>query len=308
MYKSFIFIFLAAISLASCTEDFFSQTIEIDPPAYDKQLVVHQLITNRDSSIHVEVGRNFGILENVPDSAWLVRGATVEIWLDGQKYLTFQQSNLGLPWHWAYNTIGLFQPGKEYEIKVQHPDFEEVTAKQTMQENVAVDSVRFRENGGILPGGDKVSAIEVFLKDVAGAKNYYMVQVISKQYNGYIQDSLGNWVIDSTQFYFYPLYPETSDDPNARFGAYNSMVVNDQFFDGSDYRFSFKFYKYSSQDENFRVVVRGITEEYYRFLITAIQKADAEESPFADPVTDFGNLKNGIGYFALASEQVFEVF
>ncbi|MEO6760529.1 MAG: hypothetical protein ABIO24_13805, partial [Saprospiraceae bacterium] len=62
--RSYLFLSFIAISLASCSDDFFDQTIEIDPPPYSKQLVAHALASNRDSSFSLPLSRNFGILED----------------------------------------------------------------------------------------------------------------------------------------------------------------------------------------------------------------------------------------------------
>ncbi len=65
--KNILFILcISSLALVSC-EDFFSQTVEIDPPPYEKQLSFHLNLTDQDTSIRVLLTRNFGILEAVPN-------------------------------------------------------------------------------------------------------------------------------------------------------------------------------------------------------------------------------------------------
>ena len=47
----------------------------------------------------------------------------------------------------------------------------------------------------------------------------------------------------------------------------------------------------------------NITEEYFRYSVTALRKAETEDIPFIEPVTVFGNLENGIGIFGMYHEQ-----
>ena len=76
--------------LSGCSEEFFNQTAEIDPPFYKRQLVLHQLVSDADSFLRVELTRNFGILETVKESNWYVLGAEIEWWVDGQKIRTLE--------------------------------------------------------------------------------------------------------------------------------------------------------------------------------------------------------------------------
>lgn len=69
----------------SCT-DFFSQTLETEPPEYNKNRVFHTLLSDQDSVVRVVLSRNYGIFDNVQgDKTWFVRGAKAEWWVNGAK-------------------------------------------------------------------------------------------------------------------------------------------------------------------------------------------------------------------------------
>lgn len=305
MRPIFFLLFISAV-FASCSGDFFSQTLTIDPPEYDKQLVLHSFGSNRDTTFRVQLTQNFGILENVPDSAWAVSGATLELYEGGQKTatLTAAAGNNKL-----YETLvmpGFFEPGKTYELRATHPDFPTVTSRQTMPKAVAVDSVRFREKAGLDPDGSKLSAVDVFLQDQAGVENFYEIRVaIFFPKLEYIQDSLGNLIIDTVGYEVYPVSIVDSDDPNAVITYGEGIAVSDRFFDGQSYKFVAKIYE--SYGYNYQVSVRAITEEYYLWSISAERKYNAEDNPLAEPVTTYTNLDTGIGVFGLLHEQLFEV-
>lgn len=304
--RHLLFFLSISAGFASCSDDFFSQTLEIDPPAYEKQFVLHGFGSNLDSVFRITLTQNYGILDNVPDTAWAVPDATVEIYEEGQKKATLGLSPGNVKLHEATVLPGFFQAGKTYELRASHPGFPTVTSRQTMPEAVAVDSVRFREKAGIDPDGSRLSAIDVFLKDEAGVENYYEIRVAVKfpklEYN---YDSLGNVVIDTIGFELFTVSMTDSDDPNAQLTYGGGIAVSDRFFDGQSYKFVAKMYEEGGY--TFEVRVRAITEEYYLWGISAKRKYDAEENPLAEPVTTYTNLDAGIGIFGLAHEQVFEV-
>ena len=72
-----LFFAIISVFFASCSEDFFSQTIKIDPPEYEKKLAVHAFSGNELENIQVMVSRNTGVLETAADSTYFVLGATI---------------------------------------------------------------------------------------------------------------------------------------------------------------------------------------------------------------------------------------
>ena len=304
--RYFLFLFSICTGLASCSGDFFSQTLEIDPPEYEKQFVLHGFGSNLDSVFRVSLTQNYGILDEVPDSAWAVPGATVELFEDGQLRATLFPSAGNRKVYEAPVLPDFFQPGKTYELRASHPDLPTVTGRQTMPKAVKVDSVRFRESAGIDGDGSRLSAIDVFLEDEAGVENYYEIRAMINypilQYN---YDSLGNLVIDTIGYQAYTISLTDSDDPNAQLTYGGGIAVSDLFFDGQSYRFVAKMYQNSGH--SFQVSVREITEEQYLWGISAERKYNSEDNPLAEPVTTYTNLDAGIGVFGLANEQIFEV-
>lgn len=304
--RYFLFIISISTGLTSCSGDFFSQTLEIDPPEYEKQFVLHAFGTNRDSMFRVNLTQNYGILDEVPDSAWAVPGATIELFEDDQLMATLSPSAGNRRVYEAPVLPDFFQPGKTYELRASHPVFPTVTSRQTMPKAATVDSVRFRENAGIDGDGSKLSAIDVFLEDEPDVENFYEIRAeINYPILDYGYDSLGNYVIDTIGYQAYTLSLTDSDDPNAQLTYGGGIAVSDQFFDGQSYRFVAKMYEASGH--TFQVFVRAITEEYYLWSISAERKYNSEDNPLAEPVTTYTNLDAGIGVFGLAHVQVFEV-
>ncbi len=306
--RNLLLLLLISTSLASCDEDFLSQTLEIDPPEYDKQLVMHGFGTHPDSSFNVYLTRNFGILENVPDTAWAIPNGLVELYEEGQKKATLGYVP-GINGRYVVPTqAGLFQPGKRYELRAEAPGFDAVSAQQVMPYPVQVDSVRFRPSAGLDADGTKLSAVDVFLKDEPGVEHFYEIRVvILYPIIEFHYDGQGNQIIDTVGYQEYTIEPIDSDDPNAELTFGGGIAVSDRFFDGKSYRFSARIYNYANTGYRFKVRVRSVTEEYFLWGISAQRKYDTEDFPFADPVTTYTNLDKGIGLFGLGNEQVFVV-
>ena len=301
-----LFLLFISTGLASCSGDFFSQTLEIDPPEFEKQFVLHGFGSNLDSVFRISLTQNYGILENVPDTAWAIPDAAVEIYEDGQKKAMLSLSPDNKELYEAIVLPGFFQPGKSYELRASHPDFPAVTGRQTMPGAVTVDSVRFREKAGLDPDGSKLSSVDVFLRDEPGVDNFYEIRVAIRQPKlEYTYDSLGQFIIDTVGYEDFTLFIVDSDDPNAQLTYGDGIAVSDLFFDGQSYKFSAKIYELSGY--KLRVYVRAITEEYYLWGISAKRKYESEDNPLAEPVTTYTNLDAGIGAFGLANVQVFEV-
>lgn len=173
MKKIAFLLLLASMALTAC-EDFFSQTVEIDPPPYDKQLVFHLNLTDQDSAFRFVLGRNFGILESVRFyDDYFVKGGTAELYQDGQKWLTCIPLSTDSSFVFTGVLPAPFQTGSNYEMRVGHPDFTEAIATQTMLKALQVDSVRIKKSATSGGFGDKFDLIDVFLRDEAGVQNFY---------------------------------------------------------------------------------------------------------------------------------------
>lgn len=298
---------LMAAFFAACSGDFFEQTIDLDEPAYERQLVTYTSIGQHDTMWQLGLSRNHGILQSVPDSAWYVKNAKLEILQGGQPLLSAAPLASNANIYQASIPPGLFQPGQTYEFRASHPDFTTASAFQTMPGPFQVDSVRYRQNGGIDSDGTELSSIDVFLKDAAGEENYYAIEVFTVTIYVYqVFDPATGQLVNDTSYYENRLFPYTVEDPNAQL-TYSAVLVNDQFFKGLPYKAAFKFYRYNGNiNTYFKVLVRSVTRDYYQLWLTEYARANADDNPLAEPVSVYSNLENGIGVFSLFYE--FEFF
>ncbi|MCC6412842.1 MAG: DUF4249 domain-containing protein [Saprospiraceae bacterium] len=294
--------------LSACSEDFFNQTVDIDPPEYEKQMVTHVKTGINDTAMDLSVTRNYGVLETVPPDGWGVSNALVELWEGDQKLRTFSpEANT----NYLYITPlspGLFQPGHTYTLKISHPEYDTVTAVQTMPYAPAVDSVTYDKAGGVNAFGEELSDIDVYLMDTPGELNYYEIAIFGEYvYVDSIYDGSGNLISVDTLVFESSFEPEGSDDANVQPGYNNTLLISDQFFDGKAYKLNARLYRNQGEPTNFAVHVRTLTEDYFLYSISALRKYDSEGIPFVEPVSVHDNLDKGIGIFGLYNETVVRV-
>jgi len=300
-FAAFIFLFSA------CSEDFFNQVVDIDPPKYEKQLVAHMKTGINDTAMSLSVSRNFGVLEKVPVGGWAVAGALVTMWEGDQILATFTQASIASDFQSALLSPGFFQAGRTYTLQISHPDFDTVNATQTMPQVPAVDSVTFDREGGLNAFGEELSAIDVYLQDPAGEINFYEIFIVGEyEYVDSVFDDSGNLEYVDTLLYESYFTPEGSDDPNVQFGMNNTVLISDQFFNGKPYKLNARIYRFQ-RPPGYAVYVRNLTEDYYLYSISALRKYNTEGIPFVEPVFVHGNLDNGIGIFGLHNEVVVRV-
>ena len=309
--KYLLFLIGAGVALTSC-QNFFSQTVEIDPPDYTASMVFHELVSDQDDTLKINLTRNFGVLEQVDDDKkWAVKGATVEWWQNGQKVLTL----LPLSADSSQVYFGLLpaplQAGQEYQIKVNHPDFEPVTATQVLPAPLdKVDNIVFKRQISTNEFGEPVSQLEFNITDKADEKNFYEFFLQVDNVNKFIVDYLpdGTPVYDSFT-YQYTVPFDVTFDPNLREGLGNSQLLNDQFTNGQEYKFKGQFLDYQNPDQTqeFYLVVRTVTQEYYYWSRSYLQQSNAGDNPLAEPISVYNNLENGLGIFGMFSEKRFKL-
>lgn len=284
-----------AFCLASC-EEFFDQVITVEPPEYEKKMILNCFQNQLDSSIYISVTRNVGILETIPDSAFSIRDAKVE-WLEGGNVLHTMTSDdfstwpgvvQGFSWRYYGKNTGapVVTPGKTYEIRVSHPDYPAISAVQVAPFPPKIDTITVKLDTASSNFFDGSANFSITIDDPAAESNFYEIGIFSED--------------------GYSFYDLRSDDPNTRSGRnYDWLLVSDEFFNGKKYVLRVS---NSAVDADVWVVkVRAVTADYYRFSSTAPQNEEASFNPFANPVQVFTNVTGGLGIFGLSGETEYVV-
>ncbi len=307
--KHIFAIFASSLLLQSC-QNFFSQTLDTDPPPYDKALVFHELVSRDDKGIRIPLTRNFGVFDPIQnDSVFFVRGAMVEWWENGQKVLNLLPINADSSFVYEGQFPTPLQEGNNYEIRVSHPDFETVVAQQQMPRQIApLENVKLVREVVKDEYGQPIHELSFTLNDDPAVENFYEIlmsyDAFFLEYLG--ADPQGNPIFDTVFVESY-LFFDTTFDPNIAEGFGNTKLVNDQFFNGSAYtfvgRFSPAFQDGGADTSVYNIKVRSVTKEYYRWSVSARKQSNNQDNPFAEPVSVYTNLEKGLGIFGMFSEK-----
>jgi hypothetical protein len=311
MIRNLFMAFIGLSLLTSC-ENLLTATVEIDPPEYTPQLVMHVRLDETATEVRVVLTRTFGSLETVSNwRDYFVDGATLEFFADGQKVGNMVPVGTDSAWVYSIALAGPLQVGKTYEIKGTHPNFQPISTKQVMP--AAPEANRFTLNRNALSSdGFNVYNLGFFIKDTPNEVNFY--EVSGSQLVFQVQPILDpNGAIIGFDTLFSTIYNLSFDNLNDRNlvqGVGNSVLISDQLFDGQEYPFSANFYPtfFSSTDSNkFDIVVRQVTPEYYRWSKSYVEQANNEFNIFAEPVNVFTNIENGLGIFGLVNGRTYQV-
>lgn len=295
--KKYIFIAVCVLVGFTSCENFFTTTLKVDPPEHEETLAVHAYVKEGDTVLFASVRTTVGLLEN-PNELTEVNDATVELFGGTEKIGTFvPEPDLNFQF---YNyVLELDKPVEEYsrdlEIRVSHPNYPTASARDVMPEQNLPVEVEYLPNAGLDEEGDPAAGLEITINDPAGVENFYEMTLLAVSTFGPDQN-------------VYSIYV-SSVNPSISAGAgYEELLVSDVTFDGTSPKFLVTFAKY--EEENQELVLRwnSITRSQYLYSKSIRAFSDTQNNgPFAEPVSVFSNMENGLGVFGLRTTDYIEI-
>lgn len=280
--------------LSGCGSDNFSQIVEVDIPEHESRLVLNARVSSLDASLTALVANSLGILDT--SGYDFPEDAAVRFFRDGEL--------IGGDFFFSPGKLKYFLPLDEplgtapalYRMEVSAPGYEAISAEQRMPTTVAIQSLRFERDGAVDGEGRRADGIELQFTDPAGEENYYALEF-------YIEVSSGQPGGD-TLLFSSRIYAGTLDQI-VQAGNEYEQIFTDKSFNGSSYTVSL----YADQGavpEGFpdtRLIARlySLSRDAFLYDLSLRQYYDAQDNPFAEPVTVHGNIEGGYGIFALSS-------
>lgn len=288
------------MSLFSC-EDFFSTTLDIDPPTSEDLLAVHAFGSTRTNELEVLVGRTLSV-DKVADNTSFVNDAVVKLYL-GEDLIHELESipepsintrfNFYMP-----DDIHVFEKGSEYRIEVEAQGYPLATAVCQIPNDINPTAVIFEEDAGTDFDGYEYSGINIKFNDPSGEENFYEMTALY----GY-PDGSGELRFDHRYTEFI--------DASIQYGIDN-LIANDNTFDGDEKTFELQIGRISPEFEpdeleklylNWRIT----TEAHFLFNKTVNALYQNEDDPFSSPVQVYSNIENGVGLFSIVNETFLKV-
>ncbi len=298
-FKLIYTLFLSIIFLTGCGGgDPFSVVLDVDPPEHVKQLAVHCYVTDRSSVLYAGLSESRGLLDvneeigNVPDG-------NLSLYNDGAKLFDYEPND-NTDWfvNFAYDNNGPFgTKDGVMEIRASAPGYPELTATQTFPNFVPLTDLKFERDGTINIDGEKLDAVEITFKDPAGEENYYEIGLVTVDSSCISGETVLNRV-----------YFETQNLNVERSGDYDGILLSDVGFDGSEYKIVLGTYNNFNNEEELSLVWKCISKDHYEYSRSLRAFSDNQDlGGFAQPISIFSNVENGLGIFTCGREEVYPV-
>jgi hypothetical protein len=280
------YLLLVSLLFSACDEDFFTTTIEVDPPQHTPRLVVHAFNTDF-LTIVAQVSRSTTVGEfGVFGVERYIYDAEARIYKNGNflanMNLVASPDNLN-EFNYSVQLPGAITPNDTYTIEVKHPDYPTVTAHSVMEPATEIISSDYLMDGGLDDTGSERSAVDIRFKDPENIVNYYEASITEG----------GNSIT-----YTSSLDPSTSRSFNE-----NSVIISDVSFDGEEKILRLQIGRNENPDRRIELVWRTITEIQYQYSKSMRQTFDLGDNPFASPVQIPSNIEGGFGFFGLMEIQ-----
>jgi hypothetical protein len=290
----YISLFILLVFVGSSCEDYLTKTIEFEELGFEPLIVVNAKITDSVEFLNVSISKNVNYANNSNSEYEFIDGATVTIDIDGQEFQTTELTEAE-EFTDIYNHILNFPPdfivsGKEYKIEVSHPDYKTVTSTTQIAQESEIADIDFEEEArttfmfGYEFTEDRTSFV---INDQSSETNYYRIQINIDDFGVFTN----------------------SDDPTIEPSNSGYILLSDEdFIDGSK---ELELYSENATwygEEVKSLEVRNISRSEYLFLESYANYQNSQDFGFfAEPVTLYSNIENGLGIFSAEQINTYEL-
>ncbi|MBK8944808.1 MAG: DUF4249 domain-containing protein [Ignavibacteriae bacterium] len=297
--KNFLKIFSIIFISISC-----ESVVDVELPKQNPLIVVNSFFTP-DSVFKVHVSKSLGILESFSvlneygyneDKIPILENAKVEIW-NGDNIVT-NLNYSGNGFYIAQNTFP--QINNNYKIVVSADGFKSVFAEDKIPNSILIKNVLLESN----PLDEYLSQneITIIFEDDGNTKNYYQLSLFAiENFSGEIYRT--NLFFESNDI----LIGESDifDENEKTFYGY-AAYFDDAIISGKEYKLKISTYEISYYSEVY-VILSSLSENLYKYIISVKEQDEADDNPFAEPVSIHNNVQNGLGIFGGYSSSVYRI-
>ena len=267
-------LFVVSIASLSCTKFIDFKEEESKP-----KVVINSLFTN-DEPISVNLSKSQSVL--VENQLGPIEGANVFIKNAGDQVLdTLFEDSLGY-----YSGSMIPSEEIEYHIEVNHPEYDQATASNTIPKQALIQSYNYQITTD--PNNGDQMNISVEITDTDPEQNYFALEFI------YGQDLPG---IPTTEYVFYytsndPIFDDSDEDEYSEI-----RYFSDNLFNGGSYQIDVSGSSIVGQGNFIEIRLHSLSKDYYLYSKTLENYGFSEGNPFAQPVPVHSNVTGGMGIF-----------
>lgn len=308
-YIKLTFVILT-ISLFGC-EDFFNTTIEIDPPSFEKRLIMLGKVSAGDTSMILRFTENIGVLENETKGVYL-SGVKPTIYLNGvpQKVEEFKEnSSYGLVSKYRVLFDRRLVSNDSISIAADYNNLPPISTSGIIPPTPTIIKLSYQIDGGIDQENEEISKVElsyqstedvIYTAAYAVNKEIFCVSWINE--NG-MEKCLSYDTTFSSNLI-------NIQDPDAAYGIY--LKKDNKTKQAINLTATFSPYVFNNTWGDKDTTSKFITfetynKESYEYLISAKNYGNAIDNPFSTPVNVKSNIKDGYGVFLVSNKTMIEL-
>lgn len=297
-------LFLLSISLLyiSC-----EKVIPFDGDVNTPKLVINSVFES-DSTFKVHVSSSRSVIDTASFNN--IDDAIVSIKDDNENIIeTLNHIENGF-----YKGQTFPQENQTYILEVNHPDYADITASDSLPSPITINSV---DTSTIIDpiNGNRLQ-ISMNFDDPENTQNYYLIETYSVNEYLVIKNSdTTEYELDTTK-QFMVLTDEVFQNggsPWREQGLFNDLLFNGQNktleleIPNDSWSGSEDGYDWSYQTLTLRLYLHNITLSYYYYRTSLELFQNASGNPFAQPVQVYSNIENGFGVFAGSQISFFDL-
>jgi len=281
----------------SCDEDSFTTIRELKLPEHEKKLAVFSKIYGSNCEIFVSHSKSSDDTSNYK----LIK-ANIILRKNNKEFFSFVYPDDMIVGGFISPTIQLPQSvnkGEKYTLEVISDELGTAKASQTVPRIPVITDISYKEKFYI-EKYDTLDQLEFKIVDPGNEENFYFFNFrpttyTIKKYHLYLSTQTDDPIIKST-------YRDTE----------NGFIISDKTFDGEKRNITMKLGYYlnspsTGENVSFDTIlinIKGLSKDYYNFLISKIQYDQSGENPFAEPVNIYSNIENGYGLFSIENPEL----
>lgn len=282
---------LFSIFLVGCTED-----IPIILPEQEEQLGAYVYINQTTDTASIIIERTLRFEETLNENnARLEGSASVSLFQDNEKVANFEQRSSSIFYDHP-DPLGI-QAGETYNIQIEHPDFEIMTASESAIKNPVSPIIVDKDS--ISPPMGSTDNFEIILKieDQANISNYYQIGAAIETLNQGGEQEIeqiaifGNYIITINSVVTDLQFITVGDD----------IFLSDETFDGKEVIIFFQAGSFSFDPDY--IIFRNISESFYNFMRFLNNDLDIDYGAFLETIPVYSNFDMGFGVFAFFTEE-----
>jgi len=290
--------FVMIICLVSC-EDFFSTTLDIDPPEVVPKMVVSSFIQPQQDYVSFWINKNYSLAERGVQRGAVDALVTIDNVTSGNSINVTYRDSIPLE-HQPFNYFeeidsNFFNDNDIYEINITDNDgiYPEINEQFEFPAKVELVNFAYEYEGGIDEEGNESISIELTFTDPPGEDNFYEIGVLLD----YNPDDILHKTINAS----------TIDIAASKGFQDDFILLSDESFDGDEKSLELKIRRFIEQDRTLHVIWRNVTEDYFRYSKTLKVQNDNGDNPFSSIAPVYSNVPQGLGIISFYQEDIIKV-